>query len=100
MGARLLRSWILRPEIDLEEITARLDAVGELKDHTRCCARRFCRNLQAAFRISNASPAAPLWVSPRRAIWQLCASRWRASRCSLRRFLENCTGVPLESART
>ncbi|MFZ0035923.1 MAG: DNA mismatch repair protein MutS [Candidatus Acidiferrales bacterium] len=31
MGARLLRSWILRPEISLEEIEARLDAVAELK---------------------------------------------------------------------
>jgi DNA mismatch repair protein MutS len=31
MGARLLRSWILRPEIALEEIEARLDAVAELK---------------------------------------------------------------------
>jgi DNA mismatch repair protein MutS len=31
MGARLLRSWILRPEISLDEIEARLDAVAELK---------------------------------------------------------------------
>jgi DNA mismatch repair protein MutS len=34
MGARLLRAWILRPEISLEEISARLDAVGELKSRT------------------------------------------------------------------
>jgi DNA mismatch repair protein MutS len=31
MGARLLRSWILRPSIEREEIEARLDAVAELK---------------------------------------------------------------------
>jgi DNA mismatch repair protein MutS len=31
MGARLLRTWILRPEIALEEIEARLDAVAEFK---------------------------------------------------------------------
>lgn len=31
MGARLLKNWLLRPEIDLEEINRRLDAVGELK---------------------------------------------------------------------
>ncbi len=31
MGARLLRSWILRPEVSLEEIEARLDAVAEFK---------------------------------------------------------------------
>ncbi len=34
MGARLLRSWILRPEISLGEIEARLDAVAELKSRT------------------------------------------------------------------
>ncbi len=34
MGARLLRSWILRPSIDREEIEARLDAVSELKAAT------------------------------------------------------------------
>ena len=34
MGARLLRSWILRPSISLEEISARLDAVTELKSAT------------------------------------------------------------------
>ncbi len=34
MGARLLRAWILRPEIALEEIQERLDAVSELARHT------------------------------------------------------------------
>jgi DNA mismatch repair protein MutS len=34
MGARLLRSWILRPSIEREEIEARLDAVAELKNAT------------------------------------------------------------------
>jgi len=34
MGARLLRSWILRPCISLEEISARHDAVAELKSAT------------------------------------------------------------------
>ncbi len=34
MGARLLRQWILRPEVNREEIEARLDAVEELKSHT------------------------------------------------------------------
>jgi len=34
MGARLLRSWILRPSISLDEISARLDAVAELKSAT------------------------------------------------------------------
>jgi len=34
MGARLLRGWILRPEIALGEIEDRLNAVGELKSRT------------------------------------------------------------------
>jgi DNA mismatch repair protein MutS len=34
MGARLLRSWILRPQIDREEIEARLVAVAEMKSRT------------------------------------------------------------------
>jgi DNA mismatch repair protein MutS len=34
MGARLLRSWILRPEIQRDEIEARLDAVAGLKSRT------------------------------------------------------------------
>ena len=34
MGARLLRQWILRPQVNREEILARLDAVQELKNHT------------------------------------------------------------------
>jgi DNA mismatch repair protein MutS len=42
MGARLLRSWVLRPEISLGEIEARLDAVAELKSQT--VAREEMRN--------------------------------------------------------
>ncbi len=34
MGARLLRAWILRPEISLREIEERLDAVAALKSQT------------------------------------------------------------------
>ena len=34
MGARLLRGWIVRPEIALDEINARLDAVAELRSRT------------------------------------------------------------------
>jgi DNA mismatch repair protein MutS len=34
MGARLLRAWVLRPEIALPEIEARLGAVAQLKSRT------------------------------------------------------------------
>jgi DNA mismatch repair protein MutS len=33
-GGRLLKSWLLRPSLDLAEINARLDAVAELKAET------------------------------------------------------------------
>jgi len=33
MGARFLRNWLLRPELDLAEINLRLDAVAELKEN-------------------------------------------------------------------
>ncbi|EKC80360.1 protein containing DNA mismatch repair protein MutS, core domain protein, partial [human gut metagenome] len=36
MGARLLRSFIEQPLIDKEEISNRLEAVGELKDNAIC----------------------------------------------------------------
>jgi DNA mismatch repair protein MutS len=42
MGARLLRNWIVRPEILLPEIEARLDAVAELRSRTM--AREEIRN--------------------------------------------------------
>lgn len=34
MGARLLRAWVLRPEISIGEIEERLDAVAQLKSQT------------------------------------------------------------------
>src|ERR1700722_13294200 len=34
MGARLLRGWIVRPEISLDEINSRLDAVADLRSRT------------------------------------------------------------------
>jgi DNA mismatch repair protein MutS len=34
MGGRLLRAWLLRPQVSLAEIEARLDAVSELKSQT------------------------------------------------------------------
>jgi DNA mismatch repair protein MutS len=34
MGARLLRAWMARPEISIDEIEARLDAVAAFKSHT------------------------------------------------------------------
>ena len=51
MGARLLRSWILRPQIDREEIEARLAAVAEMKSRT--IARKKFEENWRAFSTSN-----------------------------------------------
>ncbi|HSR53313.1 MAG TPA: DNA mismatch repair protein MutS [Acidobacteriota bacterium] len=39
MGARLVRSWMLRPSLDLKEINARLDAVQELRSGVEALTR-------------------------------------------------------------
>ena len=51
MGARLLRAWILRPEISLAEIEERLDAVAALKSET-VAARKFARGSKASWTSS------------------------------------------------
>src|SRR3989304_3002775 len=65
MGARLLRAWVLRPEIDREEIGDRLDAVAELKSHTilREEIRQNLRGVQDLERL--ASPATLGVAAPR-----------------------------------
>ncbi len=54
MGSRLLREWLLRPLIRLEDIAARLDAVGEFKDRLpeRVSVRTALRSVQDIARIS------------------------------------------------
>lgn len=86
MGARLLRAWILRPEIDGEEIEARLDAVGELKANTilREEIRQHLRGVQDLERLAS---RATLGVATPR---DLAAMRQSLSRIPmLRRFLEH-----------
>ena len=75
MGARLLRAWILRPEISLAEIEQRLDAVAELKSRT-WRARKFTKSSRA-FSIWSGSRAASRWASRRREICWRCERRLR-----------------------
>ena len=52
LGARKLKSWMLRPSIDREELTARHDAVEELaKTLSRA---KNCAGCSASFRILSA----------------------------------------------
>jgi DNA mismatch repair protein MutS len=92
MGARLLRGWILRPEIDRQEIESRLDSVGELKSHTmlREEIRQHLRGVQDLERLAG---RATLGVATPR---DFVALRQSIARIPLvRQFLTNCTSVRL-----
>jgi DNA mismatch repair protein MutS len=92
MGARLLRAWILRPEIDRCEIDARLDAVAELKSHTmlREEIRQHLRGVQDLERLAG---RVTLGVATPR---DLVALRQSLARIPLvRQFLGNCAAARL-----
>jgi len=92
MGARLLRAWILRPELSRPEIAARLDAVAEFKSQTmlREEVRQNLRGVQDLERL--ASRATLGLASPR----DLVALRQSIARIPLlRRYLANGTAARL-----
>jgi DNA mismatch repair protein MutS len=92
MGARLLRAWILRPELARLEIEARLDAVSELKSRTmlREEIRQSMGGIQDLERL--ASRATLGVASPR----DMVALRQSIARIPLlRRYLANCTASRL-----
>jgi DNA mismatch repair protein MutS len=96
MGARLLRASVLRPRIDLDEITARLDAVAELKSNTvlREEVRQNLRGIQDLERLAS---RATLGVATPR---DLAALRQTLARIPLvRRFLANCAAPRLAALR-
>jgi DNA mismatch repair protein MutS len=96
MGARLLRAWVLRPEIDAFEIAPRLDAVAELKSHTmlREEIRQTLRGVQDLERLAS---RATLGVATPR---DLSALRHSLARIPLlRRFLANCAAARLTTLR-
>jgi DNA mismatch repair protein MutS len=92
MGARLLRAWVLRPELSRTEIEARLDAVTEFKSQTmlRDEIRQNLRGIQDLERL--ASRATLGLAGPR----DLVALRQSLARIPLlRRYLANCTAARL-----
>jgi DNA mismatch repair protein MutS len=73
MGARLLRSWVLRPEILLHEIEARLNAVAALKSQT--VAREELRNeLEGILDLERLTSRVTLGVATPRDLLALGAS--------------------------
>jgi DNA mismatch repair protein MutS len=87
MGARLMRAWLLRPEIDREEIEERLDAVAELKSHTML-REEIRQNLRGVQDLERLASRATLGVATPR---DFLALRQSLARIPLvRRFLGNC----------
>ena len=96
LGARLLRAWILRPELSRPEIDARLDAVAEFKAQTmlREEIRQNLRGIQDLERL--ASRATLGLAGPR----DLLALRQSVARIPLlRRYLASCAAARLAALR-
>src|SRR5579863_2807043 len=96
MGARLLRSWILRPLVSIEEIEERLSAVAELKAHT-VLREEIREALKGVLDLERLNSRVTLgFVTPR----DLMALRASLARVPLARgFLANCTSDRLAELR-
>jgi len=87
MGARLLRSWILRPQVAPQEIAERLDAVTELKAHT-VLREEIRSDLAAVLDLERLASRVILGVATPRDLLALRQSLGRIP--LLRGFLANC----------
>src|SRR6267378_1133192 len=92
MGARLLRQWILRPQVNREEITARLDAVTELKAHT-VLREEIRHGLSGVHDLERLSGRVTLGVASPRDLLGLRQSLTRIP--LLRKYLGNCASERL-----
>ena len=85
MGGRLLRAWLVRPEADRDEITARLDGVAELKSRT-VLRGELRQELRGVLDLERLASRATLGIATPR---DLAALRQSLERIPLvRRFLE------------
>ncbi len=92
MGARLLRTWILRPELSRPEIEARLDAVAEFKSQTML-REEIRQNLRGVQDLERLASRATLGLATPR---DLVALRQSVARIPLlRRYIANCTAARL-----
>ena len=88
MGARLLRQWILRPQVNRDEIHARLDAVTELKNHT-VLREEIRHNLSGVQDLERLAGRVTLGVASPRDLLGLKQSLSRIP--LLRKYLSNCS---------
>ena len=94
MGARLLRQWILRPEVNREEIEARLDAVEELKNNT-VLGEETRHSLSGVQDLERLAGRVTLGVATPRDLVGLRQSLVRFP--VLRKYLSNCLSARLSS---
>ena len=94
MGARLLRQWILRPQVNREEIEARLDAVDELKTHT-VLREEIRHNLAGVQDLERLAGRVTLGVASPRDLLGLRQSLTRIP--LLRKYLANCQSARLSA---
>jgi DNA mismatch repair protein MutS len=94
MGARLLRQWILRPQVDREEIQARLDAVQELKNHT-VLREEIRHDLAGVQDLERLAGRVTLGVASPRDLLGLRQSLARIP--LLRKYLSNCPSARLSA---
>ena len=92
MGARLLRQWILRPQVNRDEIQGRLDAVDELKNHT-VLREEIRHNLTGVQDLERLAGRVTLGVASPRDLLGLRQSLTRIP--LLRKYLANCTSLRL-----
>jgi DNA mismatch repair protein MutS len=97
MGARLLRRWILRPQVNREEIEARLESVEELKTHT-VLREEVRHNLGGVQDLERLAGRVALGVASPRDLIGLRQSLTRIP--LLRKYLENCTSARLSALHT
>jgi len=79
MGARLVRGWLLRPEIALDEIESRLDAVADLKSRT-VLREEIRRELENILDLERLASRVTLGVATPRDLLALRASLERVPR--------------------
>lgn len=96
MGARLLRSWILRPQISAGEIDARLEAVATLKSHT-VLREEIRETITGILDLERLTSRITLGQATPRDLAALRASLVRVP--LTRGFLANCTSARLAELR-
>jgi DNA mismatch repair protein MutS len=96
MGARLLRSWMVRPSIDRVEIEARLDGVAELKAQT-VIREELRRELEAILDLERITGRVALGLASPRDFAALRSSLERLA--TIRGFLERASAARLGELR-